>query len=470
MKRSFVQSAALSLGFLATAATANASGDYGPAIWRQAYPGHWYTSGVGKRFYVIHDMEGYYLSSISYFQQSGTQASVHYCINGLTDYSGDAAPGEVTQMVLDAYYAWHASCWNTYSMGTEHEGFANNPAWYTEAMYQASAALTRSKADKYGIPKDRNHIVGHGEWQSAAWRSYASANFGINPSCNTHTDPGPNWDWNHFMALINNGVHPKGMVCDFTGDHKTDMVIYRPSGGLWFDRDGGWSIQWGQAGDIPIPGDYNNWFNNDGVADILVFRPSTREWISRDGWTAQWGQPGDIPVPGDYDADHVTDLCTYSPSTGYWYLRNGWTVQWGQPGDIPVPGDYDGDGGDNVCVFRPSTREWIPYLSAAIQWGQPGDVPVPADWNHTGKTELCTYSPSTGYWYLKGGWTIQWGQPGDIPVPGDYNGDGWIDICVWRPSTGMWYVYGQPGVQYGLSTDKVMQLPYAVRRIYYPNN
>jgi N-acetyl-anhydromuramyl-L-alanine amidase AmpD len=27
-------------------------------------------------------------------------------------------------------------------LGIEHEGFANNPAWYTEAQYQASAQLT----------------------------------------------------------------------------------------------------------------------------------------------------------------------------------------------------------------------------------------------------------------------------------------------------------------------------------------
>src|SRR3954464_8531048 len=79
--------------------SASASSDYGPAIWRPAYSGHWYTSGVGKQFYVIHDMEGYYLSTISYLQQSGTQVSIHYCVNGVTDYAGDAAPGEVSQMV-----------------------------------------------------------------------------------------------------------------------------------------------------------------------------------------------------------------------------------------------------------------------------------------------------------------------------------------------------------------------------------
>ena len=42
------------------------------------------------------------------------------------------------------------------SIGIEHEGFVDNPAWFTDAMYRSSAALTRYLCDKYGIPKDRS--------------------------------------------------------------------------------------------------------------------------------------------------------------------------------------------------------------------------------------------------------------------------------------------------------------------------
>ncbi|MDB6122084.1 MAG: N-acetylmuramoyl-L-alanine amidase family 2 [Pedosphaera sp.] len=183
---------------------ATASTDYGPAIWRPCASGHWYTSGHGHKFVVIHDMEGYYLSTISYFQRSSTQASVHYYVNGKKDYASDANAGEVSQGVREAYYAWHVICWNTYCTGTEHEGFASNPAWYTDAMYNASGLLQRHLCDHYGIAKDRNHVVGHNAWQSSAWRSYASSHFGINPSCNSHTDPGPNWNWSKLMGIINN--------------------------------------------------------------------------------------------------------------------------------------------------------------------------------------------------------------------------------------------------------------------------
>ncbi len=192
-------------GFALSAAFAHASTDYGPAIW-DANCGQYYTSGNGHKFAVIHDMEGYYLSTISYFNNCATSVSIHYLVNGKHDTTSDAAAGEITQMVRDANYAWHVKCWNTHCVGTEHEGFASNPAWYTEALYDASADLQKHFTSSFGFAKDRNHIVGHDEWKNAAWRSYASANLGIDPNCNTHSDPGAYWDWSHFMALINNST------------------------------------------------------------------------------------------------------------------------------------------------------------------------------------------------------------------------------------------------------------------------
>jgi N-acetyl-anhydromuramyl-L-alanine amidase AmpD len=184
--------------------TATASTDYGPAIWRPVYSGHWYTSGHGHKFVVIHDIEGYYLSTISYFQRSSTQASVHFYVNGKKDSSSDANAGEVSQGVRTAYYAWHVRCWNTYSAGTEHEGFASNPAWYTDAMYNATGALQRHLCNLYGLPKDRNHVIGHDQKRISGWPAYASSHFGIDPYCNDHTDPGPYWNWTKLMNIINN--------------------------------------------------------------------------------------------------------------------------------------------------------------------------------------------------------------------------------------------------------------------------
>jgi hypothetical protein len=54
-------------------------------------------------------------------------------------------------------------------------------------------------ADRYGIPKDRAHIVGHVEVPG-----------------NDHTDPGPNWDWTRYMQYVNGGgtnPHTPQSIC-----------------------------------------------------------------------------------------------------------------------------------------------------------------------------------------------------------------------------------------------------------------
>src|SRR3954464_9956596 len=115
--------AGLALGTLST----EAQPDYAPAIWKQAYSGHWYTSGNGHKFCVIHDMEGYYASTISFFASCGhTSSSIYYLVNGKKDATSDYPAGEVSQMVRESNYAWHVCCWNTWMFGTEHEGFAGN--------------------------------------------------------------------------------------------------------------------------------------------------------------------------------------------------------------------------------------------------------------------------------------------------------------------------------------------------------
>ncbi|CAM5281544.1 hypothetical protein SNARM312S_02924 [Streptomyces narbonensis] len=58
----------------------------------------------------------------------------------------------------------HAGNWfvNAKSVGLEHEGFLTSPdSWYTEAMYRTSARLVRYLAQRYDIPLDRQHILGH---------------------------------------------------------------------------------------------------------------------------------------------------------------------------------------------------------------------------------------------------------------------------------------------------------------------
>ncbi|MDB6024194.1 MAG: hypothetical protein JWM68_417, partial [Verrucomicrobiales bacterium] len=179
-----------------------ASTDYGPAVWQ--YPAcNYSTSGYGHSFCVIHDMEGYYLGSMSYLSHCSTSASIHYGVNGKKDNSSDHAAGEIMQSVREAYYAWHVRCWNHYMWGTEHEGFASNPAWYTDAMYNATIGLQTHLMNKNGKPKDRNHVIGHDQKRIGAWVTWANANYAFSATCNSHSDPGGYWNWTRLMNGIN---------------------------------------------------------------------------------------------------------------------------------------------------------------------------------------------------------------------------------------------------------------------------
>ena len=84
---------------------------------------------------------------------------------------------------------------NQTSIGIEHEGYVSDPKWFTEAMYDASARLSAYLVNKYGIPLDRAHIIGHNEIPDP----YAPGQYG---GVTNHTDPGKYWDWYKYMDYV----------------------------------------------------------------------------------------------------------------------------------------------------------------------------------------------------------------------------------------------------------------------------
>ncbi|MET9660041.1 N-acetylmuramoyl-L-alanine amidase [Streptomyces sp. NPDC006510] len=154
------------------------SPDYPSALWVPADPNN-FTAGRSAKIdkVVVHVTQGSYAGSISWFQNPTAEVSAHYVVR--------SSDGEITQTVRDSDTAYHARSANASALGIEHEGFVDDPSWFTDAMYRSSAALTKSLCDRYGIPKDRAHIIGHSEAPG-----------------NDHTDPGPNWDWNRYMELV----------------------------------------------------------------------------------------------------------------------------------------------------------------------------------------------------------------------------------------------------------------------------
>jgi hypothetical protein len=117
-------------------------------------------------------------------------------------------------------------------------------------------------------------------------------------------------------------------------------------------------------------------FNGDGRSDIAVWRPTDGKWYLREQGTFQWGTNGDIPVPGDYNGDGKTDIAVWRPADGMWYLRGQGKYQWGANGDTPVLGDYNGDGKTDIAVWQPNSGKWYLRGIGVYQWGANGDTPL----------------------------------------------------------------------------------------------
>jgi N-acetyl-anhydromuramyl-L-alanine amidase AmpD len=149
--------------------------------------------GLDIRFIVIHDAETDYQTTIKIFQDSLNYVSTHYVLR--------SSDGAVTQMVDNKNVGWHAGNWNVnmHAIGYEHEGFAiQGTTWYTDAMYQASAALSRHLAAEYGIPLDRGHIIGHDDIPGPTDAFVRGM----------HWDPGPFWNWARYMELLGAPIVP----------------------------------------------------------------------------------------------------------------------------------------------------------------------------------------------------------------------------------------------------------------------
>lgn len=141
---------------------------------------------------VIHITAGQadYRKTARYFQdprENGEPryASAHYVVG---------QGGEVLQLVRHNDIAYHACSANASSIGIEHSARppkawgSDDPGLFpTEAQYRSSARLVRWLCDRYELPLDREHILGHCE---------------ADPTT-SHTDcPIGVWDWDRFMQLI----------------------------------------------------------------------------------------------------------------------------------------------------------------------------------------------------------------------------------------------------------------------------
>jgi hypothetical protein len=298
------------------------STDYGPAIWNPAASCNYQ---VGRTMAIsavtIHDIEGSYAGAISWFQNCNASVSAHYVVR--------SSDGQITQMVAEANRAWHVGSENGYTIGIEHEGYASQTGWYTNAMYAATAGLCSDICGSgYGIDPLR---TGWWPWLSTTYYNVS----GIPGTCvkikghqhfpnQTHTDPGPNWDWNYFYMLINPPpaatiyTTASGIIYDsggaggnYTDDERTIWTI-SPVGATSvtlsftsFDTENTWDyvfIYDGADVNAPLIGEYTGTNSpgtivSSGGSVTVEFRSDCSTTAT--GWAANWTSNTTTNVPAN---------------------------------------------------------------------------------------------------------------------------------------------------------------------------
>jgi hypothetical protein len=177
------------------------------------------------------------------------------------------------------------------------------------------------------------------------------------------------------VGLFNNGV----------------WSIESPTGGVQ-------TIHFGQAGDVPVAGDYYG----VGYAELAYYRPSTQTFyiedynfqtgittpeasISMASYLSTYGLSADaahlVPVPANYEAQTVVEPAVYDPATGIFLIKKtaGPVAVNFQPGDIPAVADYTDSGSAQVVVYRQSTGQFIGQTSNIVAtFGTSTDIPLTA--------------------------------------------------------------------------------------------
>lgn len=296
------------------------STDFEEAVWTPAGVCNYSTGRGGHAVsaVTIHYTQGTYASTIAWFQNCtyngvGARASAHYVVRSFD--------GQVTQMVREADKAWHVGSCNPYTVGIEHEAYGDIASFFTPEMYQSSARLVRDICERNGISPHRmfyrdtlddgtvlnrgTHSLGG---ESACVKIRGHQHF---PN-QTHTDPGPYWNWNYYYKLVNEGDPVtrfdalSGTLTDSggpSGDYGNDerqLLLVQADGAhsitlsfSEFDLEDNYDFLWIYDGSTvfsPLLGRWNTTspgtVTSSGDALLLEFRSDCATTAA--GWVARW--------------------------------------------------------------------------------------------------------------------------------------------------------------------------------------
>ena len=315
------------------------SPDYPPAIWDPAPECNWESRTKDVSAVVIHYTEGSYAGCISWFKNCDASVSAHYVIRSVD--------GQITQMVLEKDKAWHARTANGYTIGIEHEAYGNVWEFFTEEMYRSSADLVRSICSRYEtIDNRRTHdrdtldngvCVNNGLYNLGGEGACVAIKGHQHYPDQSHTDPGPYWDWNYYYKLINEG---------------TPVTVME-----------------GEEGRL----DHQNYGNDE--RKIWVIRGPEESKIQLD--FSSFSLESDFDFLWVYDGDNV-----YAPKIGRWNTHSPGTVQ--SSGNVMCV-EFRSDCATTDSGWEASWKASVPSVPIPEVEAPKGLYPNPTD----GKFTIC---------------------------------------------------------------------------------
>lgn len=326
------------------ASSTSQSPDYAPALWTAAASCNY---SVGRSQSVsavtIHFVQGTYAGCISWFQNCAAGVSAHYVIR--------SSDGQVTQMVLESNTGWHVGNDNSYTIGLEHEGYVNDISWFTYAMYNSSGALSKDICNSgYGISP-----VSTGFWP---WLNTTYYNVSAIPgSCvkikghmhypnQSHTDPGPNWDWDYYYKIINNPMPTATLYTSATGN-------FFDSGGASLNYGDDQRLVWtiAPSGATNVTLTFNN-FNLEDTWDYIYVYDGPSVWYPLIGYYTGATNPGTlIASSGTMTIEFRSDCGVTAP---------GWNASWQSNATTITPA--------NLAI----TTAVCPHNSVTFNWANSG--------------------------------------------------------------------------------------------------
>ncbi|MCH5462028.1 N-acetylmuramoyl-L-alanine amidase [Lactobacillus sp. LC28-10] len=150
---------------------------------------------VNIHYIVIHATELSYQETIDRFQSSN-HVSAHTVIR--------QQDGHRAEMVAPENIAWHAGNWdiNCRSLGIEQEAYVEDDASYTAAMIDALVTQILEWSQRYKIPLNRAHLLGHDNVPAPTPEAVAQM----------HVDPGWYFDWEKLFLKLGITADPYSPV------------------------------------------------------------------------------------------------------------------------------------------------------------------------------------------------------------------------------------------------------------------